>query len=415
MTRSRAVGMVVVLVAAVMLTTVAPASAELKVNIGGYVKLDTAYQDQMNTAGKFRVHPDPSSIVFDEGPGRDNVRARNDQFLIEARQTRFHITATDEIGSTKLKGFIQLDLFGGTDEDANSVVSNSAVPRLRHAYAEGTMPLGPGAFTLMAGQNWSTFMNTDVAVPDTIDFNGPAGQLFARQPQIRLTYGIPYGKNTLNLIGAVQAEAVNFTETDQSVALSSDVSAARQEGQTVPRFVGKVQWLSSFLEAEAAGAISQAKGIAPSGRRETGTVWGVQGSANIPIGPLKIHLHADRISGMHGEANGDMPDAVFVLNDVEPVRSTGFYGGVSYVLTPDTTLNAVYGLRDADDDSDSGFGLGTTRETQQERQQSIHLNVLQKFWQRFQVGAEFQRFWVDAFGQSEGSNNIYRLALWYFF
>jgi outer membrane murein-binding lipoprotein Lpp len=52
--------------------------------------------------------------------------------------------------------------------------------RIRHAY---------GTFGgLLVGQTWSTFMDVD-NYPETVDFNGPTGATFIRQPQIRYAYG----------------------------------------------------------------------------------------------------------------------------------------------------------------------------------------------------------------------------------
>lgn len=57
--------------------------------------------------------------------------------------------------------------------------TNSYNFRLRHAY---------GQFGgLLVGQTWSTFMDVD-NLPETVDFNGPIGATFIRQPQIRYTY-----------------------------------------------------------------------------------------------------------------------------------------------------------------------------------------------------------------------------------
>lgn len=36
------------------------------------------------------------------------------------------------------------------------------------------------------------------------------GLLFARQPQLRLTYGLPFGKDTLNFMAAVQPASADF-------------------------------------------------------------------------------------------------------------------------------------------------------------------------------------------------------------
>src|SRR2546425_13080842 len=104
--RAAAVGMVLLALIAVGPT---PSAAELKINIGGYIKLDMAYQDQINNASTFRIAPDPGSVVFDHGPGKDNVRSKNDQFLLDAGESRFHVNVGDEIGTTKLRAFIQGD------------------------------------------------------------------------------------------------------------------------------------------------------------------------------------------------------------------------------------------------------------------------------------------------------------------
>jgi hypothetical protein len=50
-----------------------------------------------------------------------------------------------------------------------------------------TWEYAPGK-SLMAGQNWSTFYNV-ASLPDLLDFVGPAGTAFSRQPQVRWTNG----------------------------------------------------------------------------------------------------------------------------------------------------------------------------------------------------------------------------------
>ena len=423
--RAAAVGMVLLAFITVGPT---PSSAELKVNLGGYIKLDTEYQSNITNEGKFRVDPGPASVAFTEGPNKDRVKARNDEFLMEARESRFHLSITDEVGATKLKGFIQGDFFGGRDDDSNSLVSNSSLFRLRHAWASGETQFGPGSLTVLAGQTWSAFMNIDVAAWDLVDFNGPAGQLFARQPQLRLTYAIPYGKGTsLNIIGAVQAQSVNFETTDlnavpltKSSLTAAGVSPARQEGENVPAFVGKLQWISEYLKAEAGAIYSKAKGIAPNGKRQEANAYGLQASVTVPLGPFSINLHWDWLSGMNREANGDYADAVFVVRpgnkrDVGVITTTGGWGSLSYKLTPSTTVSGYYGIRTAEPSGFSGFGRGVNAFGDLVREQSIHVTLLQQFWKRFQFGAEYERQWVDAFRQNSGTQNIYHLAVWMFF
>jgi len=401
------------------------AFAQLTVNIGGYIKLDASFQDQINRSGRLRIAPSPADVVFDEGPGKDRPRANNGQFLFDAKQTRLRVSAADDIDDTKLTGLVEADFFGGSGNDDNtSTGPNSGIFRLRHAKADVTVPLGIGRLTLLGGQYWSAFQNIEVPQPDLVDFNGPAGQLFARQPQLRLTYSIAVDPKTrLNLIGSVEAQAVNFLTTDASDAQFNFATGggpggpARQEGQNVPAFVGKIQWLSPFVKAEVAGVASRAKGIAPTGQAESAMVWGVQGSVDIPAGPVTVFLHGDALNGLNRLANADYADAVFrgPGRGVATIMTFGGYAGLTYKPMPTTTLTGLYGLRTADPSATSGFGRGTHAETDEVRQQSIHINVLQQFWTRFQIGLEYERLTVDAFRKNSGTENIYHAGLWLFF
>ncbi|MEJ6001262.1 DcaP family trimeric outer membrane transporter [Paucibacter soli] len=92
-------------------------------------------------------------------------------------------------------------------------VTNSYNFRLRHAYVQA----GPW----LAGQTWSTFMDID-NTPETVDFNGPIGSTFLRQPQLRYTYATP--------------ESGNFT-----VALENPVSYVYDKtGSTMPAGFSKL-------------------------------------------------------------------------------------------------------------------------------------------------------------------------------
>ena len=62
--------------------------------------------------------------------------------------------------------YVEADFFG----------SNSTTPRLRHAYTQ--------VKNLLIGQTFSNFQDPD-AGPDTLDFQGPNGQVAIRNPQIR--------------------------------------------------------------------------------------------------------------------------------------------------------------------------------------------------------------------------------------
>ncbi len=75
-------------------------------------------------------------------------------------------------------GYVEIDFYGG---DGNEVATNSANPRLRHAFIK--------TGNWMVGQYWTNFSQLK-AFPEALDFGGPiVAEVFVRQPQIRYTNG----------------------------------------------------------------------------------------------------------------------------------------------------------------------------------------------------------------------------------
>jgi hypothetical protein len=120
-----------------------------------------------------RVNPNwedtlrPSRIPTTEG-----LFGGDGQAIISVRQSRFGVRGSVPVGGRELKTQFEFDLFGvGVDEGQTTI-------RLRHAYGQWGRWL--------AGQTNSVFMDIDV-FPNTIDYWGPAGMVFLRNPQIRWT------------------------------------------------------------------------------------------------------------------------------------------------------------------------------------------------------------------------------------
>jgi hypothetical protein len=121
--------------------------------------------------------PQGDFVSFPSIPLAGTVAARRQgDTRLDARQSRFNIETRTQTAYGTAKTLIEGDLEG---VGGNEFASNSTTFRLRHAYGE----LGP----LLAGQTWSNFMDVE-SLPETEDFNGPAGQIFIRQGQLRYTY-----------------------------------------------------------------------------------------------------------------------------------------------------------------------------------------------------------------------------------
>lgn len=146
--------------------------SDTSVTFGGYLKLDAIYSDRSaGTASQGNQFLSPTLIPIGPTAG-DNARS---QTTFHARQSRLFVRTATPTSLGDLTTYVEGDFFGA---DGNETVSNSNGFRVRHAW--GT--LGP----FSAGQYWSNFMN-EAALPETLDFGGPVGQIFVRQAQVRWT------------------------------------------------------------------------------------------------------------------------------------------------------------------------------------------------------------------------------------
>ncbi len=146
------------------------------VSIKGFLKMDammTDFSDGSLGAGDIgRDFYLPSKTPV----GGESQGATTD---FHARQSRFAIATKSNVSGDTLKTFIEVGFLASTE--GNERVTNSYVPRMRHAFLEYN--------NWLFGQTWSTFMDVG-ALPETLDFIGNTdATIFVRQAQIRYTSG----------------------------------------------------------------------------------------------------------------------------------------------------------------------------------------------------------------------------------
>src|SRR4029077_11518072 len=159
----------------------------------------------------------PSKIATPEGQF-----GTNGQDDISVKQTRFGVKGVLPTGDhTPPVSFkFEFDLFG-TGVDAGQTTF-----RLRHAYGEWGQLLG--------GQTHSLFMDIDV-FPNLIDYWGPIGMVFLRDPQIRWT-----AYRTANDVFAVALEKPGNDIDPGNIRLIQGYEGAEVRGnQTIPDFTGQ--------------------------------------------------------------------------------------------------------------------------------------------------------------------------------
>ena len=163
-----------------------PMAKGTKFTYGGFIQMDANVSNYSDGKPTFYASEDllvPSTIPVEPVDGvSDSYESTN----LHAKSSRFFFTTATDTDVGKISTRIELDFIlsgeaGGVDER----ISNSWNSRLRHAFVKWDYS---EKSSLLAGQSWSTFFNVS-ALPNLIDFVGPVGTIFNRQPQIRWTMG----------------------------------------------------------------------------------------------------------------------------------------------------------------------------------------------------------------------------------
>lgn len=363
-----------VFVSSVFLLPAGTAQA-VDLKVGGYVKLDTMWTDKIvGKGGAIEIVPSPANVPLDSDRANDHS-----SFRMSAQESRVNFTATQDVEGVKLKGFIEGDFYG----DFNNT-NGQTLLRLRHAYAQADLPSG---LFFVAGQTWSNFFDVEI-YPQFVDFNYAAGQAFARPAQLRIGYRM---HNDLILTASIE---------------ENKVFGASQE---LPILTGKAIWAPKFATVEAALAVGRNRAIFTDGSDDSSGALGVLVAAAAPFGPVTVLGHFQYIDGLGRYANGDFPDAVVVNNSVKNVKTFGVWGGLTYKLSPKTELNGYVGYAKAKDP------VPATATNQDEKQMTVHVNVIQKLWGSQSVGLEYEYAKREQFDGQKGDMNRIHGAWWYYF
>jgi hypothetical protein len=167
----------------------APKDDAARMEVSGKIQLDMIYDfkkvdPQWNSTLRPSTIPIncPGTLGPDPGCGKDG------ETIFSVRQTAIAFKGFVPTQAGQLKTDLSLDLFNPSD-------GGNTRFRLLHAWAE------LGAFGV--GQYETLFMNLDL-FPNTLDYWGPSGMIFVRNPQVRYT---PYKTDKAKF--AVSLEAPN--------------------------------------------------------------------------------------------------------------------------------------------------------------------------------------------------------------
>ena len=204
-----------------------------RLEIYGFAMLDAIYDFN-------RVDPDWSSSLR---PSRIPVNCPGDagcgndgETIFSVKQSRFGFKGYFPTRLGELKTIFEFELYG-TGADAGQTTF-----RLRHAWGE----LGQ----IGAGQTWSVFMDPDV-FPNTIEYWGPPGMVFFRNPQIRWT-PTPFEDERWHVTVALESPGSAF---DEGKALESDPNLLVNSWNSYPDLTSQLRFQDEWGHVQASAIV----------------------------------------------------------------------------------------------------------------------------------------------------------------
>jgi hypothetical protein len=208
----------------------AHADEDVRVRIYGF-----AQADYIQDFG--RIDPDwedtlrPSRI-----PTTDGVFGDDGNSVISIRQSRFGVEGRQQAGDNEMFARVEFDFFG-VGENQGLVT-----PRLRHAYGAW----GP----VLIGQTNSLFMDIDI-FPNTIDYWGPAGMVFLRNPQFRWTF---VDNEQMRVAVAIENPGTDPDPGDIRI-IDPNLGANIVASEEIPDLTAQFRYNSGWGHVQAAGII----------------------------------------------------------------------------------------------------------------------------------------------------------------
>jgi hypothetical protein len=298
----------VVATAAPQPSTAEPKEEVSHLEVYGFAQVD-AIQDfkRVNNDWASTLRPSKIPVVCpgDAGCGNDG------ETIVSVKQSRFGVKGFVPTSRGDLNTQFEFDLFatGGDAGETNF--------RLRHAWGS----FGP----VLGGQTNSLFMDGDV-FPNTIDYWGPAGMIFLRNPQVRWTpIADPDG---LTLAFAIEAPGSAIDEgkvAEVDPNLDVDSHNEYPDGTMQARYAGDWGHVQGSALFRGVGfEVVSNPGADPSG---TKFGWGLSGSAGIyTFGKDRILLqltYGEAIANYFNDGGNDLgPDGS--LTDAKTIPSLGW-------------------------------------------------------------------------------------------
>lgn len=208
-------------------------------------------------------------------PTSDGLFGDDGQTSISVRQSRFGIKLNREVAGQPLTMKFDFDLFGvGVHEGETTF-------RLQNFYGQW----GP----LLVGQTDTVFMDADT-FPNTIDYWGPSGMVYLRNPQIRLQF-----TNGNSQFAVALEKPSNDIDPGQIREFDPALGINIQGDEKMPDLTGHYRYNSGWGHFQIAGILRsigfETLGTPNNQPKDNELGWGLNAAANFNVfGPDVIHL-----------------------------------------------------------------------------------------------------------------------------
>ncbi len=295
---------------------------------------------------------------------------------VSAKQTRFTVDVRGDTSAGVVRGYVEGDFFG-----------TSGAFRVRHAYGEWKGVLG--------GQTWSTFQDI-TARPFTLDYEGPDGEFFVRQPMIRYT-----GNPSDGLEWSVALE-----DPDSQVTATGGVSGSgRSEFFDLP---ARVRIKRDWGHIQVAGMLRQLRFVSDGGViDETTTGYGLNLSGKRKVGKhdaIMGHVGLGSGIGRYIESfGGTGSDAVLTpAGQLEALDATAVVLGYTHRWSDRFNSTLSGSVAEIDNDPNQpDDAINTTR--------SSHVNLVYAANRLFNIGGELM--WGERENKNGASGDALRLQI----
>ena len=270
-----------------------------------------------------------------------SVDGEPSQTKFNVNPSRLEVSAATLIPKGQLNVFVSMDFNGELDQPD---------PRLRMAYGEWVNEdLG---VSVLAGQAFNTMLDL-MAVPETLDFAGPAAMFERRQPMLRVTKAL--SDSFVAEVSIETPENTSYADADRltrwpDLALTGTWHADNKYLKHL-RLAGLVRDLRA--EGDADDNIED--------RIDSALGWAIYGSTKLDLplldtrDNLRINIHYG--DGYGAQLKGGPDDAVFNTDNAElkKISVFGSYGSLQHWWSKTVRSNLVYGYVNADN---PGFADG---------------------------------------------------------